>query len=208
MAERALVLLGGAIKIPMRQENDIVICADSGFVAAVDNGVSVDYLVGDMDSLPTTYFKIAQGMEVNIHYHEREKDLSDGEIALNLALALGCRKIFITGGMGGRCDHIVSTLFLPFVSDRFIDVEIWLGEDRIHLLKKGDRKVFSGDWRVVSIIPLLEGCTVSTEGLKWALRSDRIETGFTRGIHNEPIADSFSIECEKGSLFVILSNQS
>ena len=88
-----------------------------------------------------------------------------------------------------------------------MDLEIWMGEDQIHLLRGGIKKEFSGSWQVVSIIPLPEGCTVSTEGLRWPLSSDKIGPGSTRGIHNEPVAESFSIECEMGSLFVILSDQ-
>lgn len=200
-------MLGGASEFPERMEGDLVICADSGFIAAVERSLRVDHLVGDMDSLPPSYLKTAREMGVDIKVYEKDKNLSDGEIALDLALSNGCGKIIISGGKGGRCDHVLSTLFLPFISDQRVDIEIWMDEDRIHLLRAGFKKEFSGDRKIVSIVPSSGGCCVSTEGLKWPLRSERIEAGSTRGIHNEPVSDKFSIECTAGDLFVILSDQ-
>jgi thiamine pyrophosphokinase len=204
--KRAIILLGGAKKIPERRQNDFVICADSGFISAVDYSIKVDHLVGDMDSLPPHYLKIARQMGIDIQVYEKDKDLSDGEIALNLALSKGCRKIVISGGKRGRFDHVLSTLFLPFLSDTDVEIEILMDDDIIHLIRSGTKREFSGKWRKVSIIPITEESTISTNGLKWPLRSEMIRLGSTRGIHNEPISDTFSIECTAGCLFVVLSD--
>lgn len=207
MTKRALILLSGARWIPERREGDIVICADSGYIKAVEASLEVDHLVGDMDSLPPSYLEDARRSGVDILVHDRDKDLSDGEIALRLAMALECESLFITGGKTGRWDHVISTLYLPFLSDGWKELEIWLDMDRILLLRSGDSKEFNRKWKVVSLIPVENGCIVTVEGLKWPLRSEKIELGSTRGIHNEPIGDRFKINCEKGSLFVILSDQ-
>ena len=207
MIKRALILLGGAKKIPEMREDDLVICADSGFIAAVENSIRVDHLVGDMDSLPPHYLKIAHQTGVDIQIHSHEKDLSDGEIALKLALSMGCKHLIVAGGKDGRCDHILSTLFLPFLNDDKVSIEIWIDDELIQIIGSGTKREFPGSWKVVSIIPLSEACIVSTYGLKWPLRSERIDRGSTRGIHNEPTADEFSVECETGSILVALSNK-
>ena len=207
MPGRALILLGGASKIPEMHEGDLVICADSGFKTALENSLKVDHLVGDLDSLPPSYQQIAREAGVDIQEFPSDKDLADGEIALNLAMEKGCEKIIISGGKDGRSDHIMSTLFLPFLMSDRLRLGIWIDEDRVQLLREGDKQNFSGRWKVVSILPLQGGCVVTTDGLRWALRSERIDAGSTRGIHNEPTGEIFSIECESGSIFVMLSNQ-
>jgi thiamine pyrophosphokinase len=207
MSGRALIILGGASEIPKKRANDIVICADSGFIAAMDHTIEVDHLVGDMDSIPSSYLRTARDHGVEIHEYSTDKERSDGEIAMEMAIDKGYDEIIISGGKDGRFDHVLSTLYLPFLLKDGVDVEIWIDQDRILLLKEGRKESFSGKWKVVTILPLQEGCRVSTEGLKWALRSESIDRGSTRGLHNEPTEDSFSIHCEAGSIFVILSNR-
>jgi thiamine pyrophosphokinase len=146
-------------------------------------------------------------MGIDIQVYRSEKNFSDGEIALKLALSKGCKNIVITGGKDGRCDHILSTLLLPYITDSGATIEIWINGEIIHSLRSGSKREFFNEWKVVSIIPLSDECTISTDGLRWPLRSERMDRGSTRGIHNEPVADIFSIECEAGSVLVVLSNQ-
>ncbi len=47
------------------------------------------------------------------------KDLTDTEIAMNLAIELGAERIFILGGTGTRLDHVVANIkLLPWPSSR------------------------------------------------------------------------------------------
>jgi thiamine pyrophosphokinase len=207
MEKRALIILSGARVIPKKKDGNVVICADSGYLQALEASIDVDHLVGDMDSLPQDHLKEAVDSGISVQVHPRDKDLSDGEIALRLALDMGYEKITITGGKGGRIDHVLSTFYLPFLSENRIDLEIWIDKDQVLILEEGKKVHFQKSWKVVSLIPINSSCVVTTSGLKWPLTSARLEMGTTRGIHNEPITIPFSIKCEEGSLWVILTDE-
>jgi thiamine pyrophosphokinase len=206
MASSALIILAGARTIPPVDGDHIVICADSGYSEASERSIAVDHLVGDMDSIGAEYLQQARDRDVHISVHEREKDQTDGELALRLALELGCTKIVITGGKKGRFDHVVSTALLPFICDEHMEVEVWIGDEMIVLLDQGSKKEFFDRWNVVSLVPVAGSCRVATSGLKWELLSEVLEMGGTRGIHNEPVSIPYSIECIEGRVLVVLSN--
>ena len=109
MVKKALIFLSGAAEAPDREDFDLVVCADSGYVSARDAGIDVDVLIGDMDSIPPEYLDMARGSGVEISSHPADKDRTDGELALIAALERGSEEIVIIGGREGRLDHIIST---------------------------------------------------------------------------------------------------
>ncbi|MGA1792774.1 MAG: thiamine diphosphokinase [Thermoplasmatota archaeon] len=206
MGKKALLLLSGSTTTDLETEADLVICADSGYAAAFEGGIDVDYIVGDMDSIPQEHLSRAEELGVKVISYPRDKDLTDGEIALRLALDLGCDAVRIAGGKHGRLDHILSTGLLPMIAPGGVDIEIFIGQDRLYLLRAGKEltMVSSG---IVSIIPLCEDSAVSTQGLKWPLKNEILIPGSTKGIHNEPATGKFSVRCEKGRVWVILTEE-
>ena len=107
----AYIITGGDILLKnisvKTEEGDIVIAADSGYKTALDLKLPVDILIGDMDSLKCD---IPKGIEV-IKLPE-EKDLTDTEAALALALEKGADNITIIGGIGSRLDHTLASVGL------------------------------------------------------------------------------------------------
>ena len=105
----AYIITGGDILLKnisvKTEEGDIVIAADSGYKTALDLKLPVDILIGDMDSLKCD---IPKGIEV-IKLPE-EKDLTDTEAALALALEKGADNITIIGGIGSRLDHTLASV--------------------------------------------------------------------------------------------------
>ncbi|MGA1820687.1 MAG: thiamine diphosphokinase [Thermoplasmatota archaeon] len=206
MGKKALLLLSGSRPAEFDTGADIVICADSGYVAALDSGIEVDHLVGDMDSIPPEYLLKAEELGVKVLSYPADKDLADGEIALRLALDLGCDEIRIAGGKHGRLDHIISTGLLPLLVPGNVNIEVFIGRDRLYLLRAGS-ELRTGASGIVSIIPIGDDAVVSTKGLKWPLDGETLLPGSTKGIHNEPISETFQIRCEKGRVWVILMDE-
>lgn len=105
----AYIITGGDvllqnIKIEL-EDSDIVIAADSGYETAVKLKLPVDVLVGDMDSIKSD---IPKGVEtVRL---PSEKDVTDTEAAVELALERGAETICIIGGIGTRVDHTLASL--------------------------------------------------------------------------------------------------
>ena len=86
-------------------EDDIVIAADSGYETAKKLKLPVDVLIGDMDSIKA---ELPRGIEtIKL---PAEKDVTDTEAAVEVALEKGADTLCIVGGIGSRVDHTLASL--------------------------------------------------------------------------------------------------
>src|SRR5450432_2459847 len=83
----------------------LVIAADSGLSHAQELGLSVDLVVGDLDSVDDAELAAAVAAGAEIERHPPEKDATDLELALDAACTRRATHITIVGGHGGRLDH-------------------------------------------------------------------------------------------------------
>ena len=86
-------------------EDDIVIAADSGYETARKLKLPVNVLIGDMDSI-----KVDLPKSVEVIKLPTEKDVTDTEAAVELALEKGADTLCIVGGIGTRVDHTLASL--------------------------------------------------------------------------------------------------
>lgn len=86
---------------------EYTICLDGGYNIALDNNISPDLLIGDMDSLTGPIPK-----NIEAERFPPEKDFSDLELGLKKAVALNAQNVTILGGIGGRLDHTVANIQL------------------------------------------------------------------------------------------------
>jgi thiamine pyrophosphokinase len=179
---------------------DLVMAADSGYDAAVSLGYAVDVLVGDLDSIVT---QTVPG-HVIVERHPADKDQTDLDLALELAMRDEPSRVVVVGGTGGRLDHELATASL-ICDERWSEIELdWVSSRaRAHVIRR--RRIVHGD--VGAIVTLLAvGGPVSgltTRGLKWELASATFEPGSTWGVSNlmqTPIAD---IKVGSGCLLVV-----
>ena len=107
---RAFLYAGGPVYPEFITEHpkadDLRIAADSGLRAADALSDRVDILVGDFDSLGEPPARA--GMEVV--RVPAEKDLTDTQLALEIAVSRGADEIILIAGLSGRLDHTLSTL--------------------------------------------------------------------------------------------------
>ena len=110
MGLRAFIYGGGPVLAEGLTESpkaeDLCIAADSGYQLACRLGHKVDILVGDMDSLGIS---IPEGT-MEVHRLPTEKDLTDVQVAVELAVGRGADEIIIVSSLSGRLDHTLSTL--------------------------------------------------------------------------------------------------
>jgi thiamine pyrophosphokinase len=179
---------------------DLVMAADSGYDAAISLGYAVDVLVGDLDSIVT---RTVPG-HVVVERHPADKDQTDLDLALELAIRDEPSRVVVVGGTGGRLDHELATASL-ICDERWSEIEVdWVSSRaRAHVIRR--RRIVHGD--VGSIVTLLAvGGPVSgltTRGLKWELANATFEPGSTWGVSNlmqTPIAD---IKVGAGCLLVV-----
>lgn len=86
---------------------------DSGVDPCFEAGILPDRLVGDGDSASPEAWRWAVDNGVDVTKFDRDKDLTDFQIALSLLSEKdeqSEKALFITGGFAGRFDHLWSTV--------------------------------------------------------------------------------------------------
>lgn len=179
------------------------IAADSGWAHAVSLGFPPDVLVGDMDSIEPTDLEEARASSCDVIEFPVDKDLTDAEIAVQVALERGCTEIVVVSGGGDRFDHVVAMLHSLAGVDA--DVTAFIGAARIRFCSpaRGCTLVVEPG-RLVSLIPVGGDATgVHTEGLKWNLRDDTLHGFESRGVSNVAIASLVAVSVVRGRLAVV-----
>jgi len=181
---------------------DLIIAADSGYETAVGLGYRVDVLVGDMDSITTTPLPD----HVIVERHSTDKDQTDLDLAIELAMREDPSRLVLVGGTGGRHDHeLASTLLLGSRRWEGLDELDWFSSrSRIHVART--RRVIHGDiGSTLSLIPIGgEATGINTRGLKWELRDDTLPSGSTRGVSNVVVQPIVEVSLTTGCLLLVI----
>jgi thiamine pyrophosphokinase len=185
---------------------DYVIAADSGLHSAIDLGLRVNLVIGDMDSVDPAVLISAAANGVTVQRLPHDKDATDTELALLAAVAYGSQQIVLVTGGGGRLDHqlgILSAMQHQALKD--CDVSALWDTARIQLLRGPGLCTIHG--KVGEVVGLIaqhgDALGVTTDGLKWALNDETLEAHSSRGVSNELVATTATISLAHGQLFVI-----
>ncbi|MBM6739189.1 MULTISPECIES: thiamine diphosphokinase [Clostridia] len=142
MSKRAVIISGGTLyeelieKTIRECEDPCIIGVDKGVEFLYHHKIRPSYIVGDFDSLSheiVDYYK--NETHVSVREFNPVKDASDTEIAVRLAITLGCHEMVILGATGSRVDHLwanIQTLTIPFKAG--VDAVILDPQNRIRLI--------------------------------------------------------------------------
>lgn len=188
------------------QSADMVITADSGARHCRELQIVPDYLIGDFDSVSDTDYKAMADSGVQIVSYPAEKDMTDSEIAVELACEKGCDSVILLAAIGSRLDHSLSNIsILKKLHDMGIEGLIADEHNEIRLISssislKREEGVF------ITLLPLA-GCVkgVTTEGLYYPLSDATLEVGSSRGVSNRFSADIAVVTVREGYLLIFLS---
>jgi thiamine pyrophosphokinase len=162
-----------------------LIAADSGVDHALALGLRIDVAIGDFDSASASGLEKAARDGARVERHPVEKDATDLELALDLAVDHDPRRILVIGGDGGRLDHLFGELLVlgrEAYAGREIDALV--GGATMHVVR-GERTLAGEPAETISLFALhgrAEG--VVTEGLVYPLRGETLEPGSSRGVSN------------------------
>lgn len=185
------ILLGGTLTVNddlrARVKNSYVIAADGGIRHAKEFGVTPDVWIGDFDSSKPALLDEYQSVEQIPH--STEKNQSDGELALNLAIVRKPRAIIVCGAMGGeRTDHILFILLgaLRYALDNpAIKFHLTTGNETAFPLIPGRELALDcADDTTFSIIPFSALSGLSVSGVKWPLHNVDVALGSTHTLSN------------------------
>jgi thiamine pyrophosphokinase len=177
-----------------------VIAADGGAELARMLGLSVDLVVGDMDSISA---ETLAGIE-HVERHAVEKDATDLELALVAALRLEPERVLVLDGGGGRLDHLLGgLLLLGQEAYAAVRVDAQFGAAAVHVVR-GERTLHGEPGELISLMAVHGPATrVVTNGLVYPLRHETLEPGSSRGISNVFAAPEARIALERGVLLAV-----
>ena len=150
---RAFIYTGGVICpegiTDYPRGEDITIAADSGYKNAEKLGVKIDFAVGDFDSFAES--KI--GKDIEIITVPAEKDFTDTQLAVDVALSKEARDIVIIGGLSGRLDHTLSNLgILEKLYAMGVRVILADGNNRVRYINATSELIPRSHYRYFSIL--------------------------------------------------------
>lgn len=209
----ALIISGGILNPPFlrlvvqKEQPDYVVVADAGLCVCKLADVWPDCIVGDFDSVEQSVLMNYKG-KTKIVTHLPEKDATDTELAIELAMEEDCDRILLCGVTGGRLDHMLANLdLLKHILDCGAEGVLLDEQNRItiHQTTFSVRKVDSyGTY--FSLIPysdVVEGVTL--QGFKYGLSQATLQKGKQSGlcVSNEIIEDIAHIQFQTGILLAI-----
>jgi thiamine pyrophosphokinase len=210
-ASRSAVVITGGDSLHDDQVGDIaanaiIIVADAGIHHALDKGLRIDVVVGDLDSAHPDALATARRHGAEIVELPTDKDLTDTEAALLHAASLDIDSICVVTGGGGRLDHQLGVLANLFHDDlASLHVEARWARSRAWPLRAG--RVLDVACSIDDTIGLVpfggDALGVHTEGLRWALTNESLRAASSRGVSNRAVAPRIRVTLGSGRLLVI-----
>ena len=201
---RVVIISGG--NIPTQSilnkyitKNSYIICADSGFDALINTNIKPNLCVGDMDSVKSSL----AGQTTKIY--PKNKDKTDTEIAVDIAIKKGATEVILLGCYGTRLDHTLSNInMLKILLEHNIYGKM-VDSNNIVMLCDSQIQIKSAKNCYCSLISLTQCTGVTTHGLKYSLKNENLSSKTSRGISNEFNSNLAAITIKSGLLLIIIS---
>lgn len=214
--KKVLIITGGrtdtdfVAEVYKEYSPDIIIVADRGVMVAKELNIIPDYVVGDFDSGDTTvveYFKSQFEIcgKPMVRTFNPEKDETDTELAISLALTLNPKEIVLLGATGTRLDHTMANIELLYrmmaggVQARIIDEYNVISIHDKEITLKRDKAL--GEY--FSLIPFTENVEgLNIRGAKYEVENYILSSGSSLGISNEFDKNTVKISFSGGILIL------
>ena len=212
MNKKIVIVSGGELNEEftlsvLREEAGCVIGVDRGMEFLYHHQIMPSYIVGDFDSVDQTiaaYYR--DETDVPIREFNPVKDASDTEIAIRLAMTLGCKEMIILGATGGRIDHLwanIQSLAIPFQAG--VEAQILDPQNRIRLID-GDTVIKKDEayGPFFSVFP--RGAEVyhfNIEGAKYPLTDHTLSPYDSLCVSNQWLEDEVKISFMNGIVILM-----
>ncbi len=209
--QHAIVVVGGsppeAAALARIDEATIVVAADSGYDHARALGLAVDVLVGDLDSITPEGLAAAHAAGVLVEQHDPDKDATDTELALAVAVTRGATRVtLLTGATGDRLDHSLAVI-LSLTHPRLdgVMVDAWVGTAALHALHgPAARQVPANQGETLTLLAIGgDAVGITTHGLRYPLLGESLGPASSRGVSNVVTSPHPTITLQAGRLLVI-----
>lgn len=205
---RFTILLGGDLVATPRLRKQIagtrVIAADSGIRHAAALGLVPELWAGDFDS--ATEAHLAEHAHIPVSRFPADKDITDGEIAIDAARERGADSLVIAGAFGGnRADHEFLHLTLALrLGDEGDEVLLTSGTTEGVPLIPGHPHWFDYDAGTrFSVIGFSDLTALSLSGAEWPLERRDVPFGSSLTLSNAVAEPPLELMLEDGRAMLI-----
>ena len=184
---------------------DRIIAADSGAAMALSYGRIPATVVGDFDSLDASLQQHLRQQGSQFIQAAVEKNETDTELAMQVAIEQGATAITLLGALGGaRFDHVMANILL-LAAVETVPIRIIDGPSTCWLLRGPGHTTISGrSGDLLSLLPLTSEATgVRTRNLYYPLCGETLYFGKPRGVSNVLTQAHAEVSLEKGLLLII-----
>ena len=204
---RAYIFAGGTIDSAniycKPKDGDLTVAADSGWHNALHLGITPQVLLGDFDSIGLDNVPAAE----EVLQVPSEKDRTDTQLAVDLALSRGADDIVIVGGLSGRLDHSLSNLgVLEALGERHVPATVEDGLNRVRFLRDTGVLIARSGYTYLSLLAADRAVKgVSVDGCKYSLKNARLLRSCGWTVSNEITGNCALVEVRRGGIYVIES---
>lgn len=209
---KAFIYVGGSIHTDgitaHPKSDDLCIAADVGAINAKKLGDTPAIIVGDFDSARLAELQ-KDFPKAEINEVPAQKDFTDAELAIDIALKKGAEEIIIIGGLDGRLDHTLNIISLLIsLTKNKIYASVTNGKNRIRYIEATSTLIPRSHFKYLSLIPCekkIKGVTVL--GCKYPLENATLSdssAGLT--VSNEIVENCAFISAKKGGLLIVESS--
>lgn len=187
---------------------DMIVAADSGAATALKYGYTPGIVVGDFDSVDAALLQELSERGSQVRRVAVEKDETDTELAVQVAIEQGATSITLLGALGGvRFDHTMANIMLLAGFER-VPIRIVDGPATCWLVRGPGSSAIDGQpGDLVSLLPLTSDASgIRTRGLYYPLKGETLYFGKPRGVSNVLNKKHAEVFLEKGMLLVIHTN--
>jgi thiamine pyrophosphokinase len=195
-----------ALLLKRLQPGDRIFCADGGTYHALALGLTPEMIVGDLDSLAAETIAQMEAAGVTLRRYSENKDQTDLELALDLAVADQPEEILLVTALGGRLDQALANILL-LTQPKYGHVKLTLldGLQSAIVLRDHSRLTLEGEpGDILSLVPLTPQVTgVNFSGVGWPLTQATLRLGSTWSISNVLKEQQARVEIDEGMVLLV-----
>lgn len=183
-------------------DDDLVICADAGYIYARNTGIKPRVIVGDFDSA------IKPKSDIPTIALPREKDDTDTMYAIKYGVSQGCKDFVLLAAAGGREDHTFANYSaLLYLKHRGCTGKILAADSEIFLLENEKTELSGLKGKSFSVFPFgCASCFVTLEGFYYPLYDYELRADFPLGVSNIIASDLATVGIRDGSVIIYLTD--
>ena len=179
-------------------EANYIIACDGGTDILLKCGIKPDMVMGDMDSTKMLG-EIEQGGWEVIRF-PREKDYTDSELAIQKALEMKPKHIYMFAATGSYVDHSLVNIIAIVRNAPICEI---VTSNAVISFKTESFEFENGINRRFSLFPITDVKNIRLIGAKYQYpKSDLVPWEFSLG--NEGIAETVKVEFDSGSMLLVL----